>query len=133
MRRTIVAGLAAAPLLAACIVVQAPPAPPPEPTRTVSRVDIDVPGRPMNAAGVHTIVKLKDPRERVDDPAMLRRLSSAARAGISPVREMSGNAFVVAVRAEPGAAYEAALARLRSSALVEYAEPEQQVRVTPPR
>jgi hypothetical protein len=132
MRRTIVAGLAAAPLLAACIVVQAPPAAPPEPARTVSRVDIDVPS-PMNVAGVHTIVMLKDPRERVDDPAMLRRLSSAARAEISPVREMSGNAFVVAVRAEPGAAYEAALARLRSSGLVEYAEPEQQVRVTPPR
>lgn len=150
-----VAALALLLVLTGCVVVNAgpesraaPPPPRPPESRAITRVDINVPAQPPTPANppsvaaapppavaasgwVQTIVKLRDPAARADEPAVMQRLSSAAGVEVALVRQMSGNAWVVRLRTAPGPAYDAALQRLRASGLVEYVEPDGVERIQP--
>ncbi len=109
-----------APVAAACSVPAAPSA---ENAAAIST--------PIAAPGVNTIIKMRDLRQRLDQPAVLARLSQVAKADLVVVREMSMNAFVIIVRPRSGESYERVVARLRSDSAVEYVEPDQQVTAPP--
>lgn len=79
-------------------------------------------------AGYPTIIRLTKSGQRVDSPEQLQRLSAAAGAKVEYVRPMSGGAHVVQIAASSAAEYQTALARLRASGAVEFAEPDVQVR-----
>ncbi len=73
-------------------------------------------------AGVQTIIKMKDVDVDVRSPQTLRALSERAGVVVEYVRPMSGDAHLVLIRASSAAEYEAALARLRGAAAVQYVE-----------
>jgi hypothetical protein len=84
-----------------------------------------------SASGVHVIIKMRDERLRLDDPALRGQLARSSQARIELIRPMSGGAWVVGILPEPGNGIEAALARLRADPRVEFAEPDLIVRSHP--
>lgn len=109
-------------VLAACSAPLAPagetaPAP-------ASPAAVAIPAAQPAAGGIQTILKLRDPKARVDTPEMLAQLGAIAGARIAYVRAMSGDAHVVRMTPLQGRTYDAALADLRASRLIDYAEPD---------
>ena len=119
----VILGISSAALaLASCADIAATPASsvgtsatPTDSVRTAGKADAAQPG-------ARVMLKLRDPKVAVDAPATLDSLARICHCELGYVRALSGDAHLLTLTPAPGNSADEALARLRASPMVQYAD-----------